>query len=196
MVATNTTSLATISASIASVLAVITGIVNLIISIRKSKQLKAQIDNVTAVINTTDDLRKSVLRSLEGIWELRGDFDKFRQVNAHHYSKGYLILQWNVRMENYDALYIYSVFEDYGEQPIVTVVAKGFSNGDISLNQSGTFKISFSIDTRAAKESLANIAKTFDLSFAAEYRNESNYVHRLISSYETDGTIGQLVFQR
>jgi hypothetical protein len=113
-------------------LGLIIAIINCISIYQQYEQAK-KINLIKFVIRDTEDIRNTLQKPFEGVWNYRVDFTLFHGKNELYESKGKAIFIWNPTNLNYDVYIGYSICK----KGLQSVVVCGFLKGYIRADQSG-----------------------------------------------------------
>ena len=183
---------------IPAILIIAANIIQIIAQSRQLKVIRKELEDRTAVIKDTSDLRSAVMHKLEGTWTLVGTFSKFQGDNNQYRSDGFLSLTWNQNRENYDAIYCYSVTKAWESTPVVTAISKGFTEEIKKTNSHLNFIcFTFNIMSRTIRDGSSNYSNTFSIKLKPNNaRDGGEIVDSLIGKFETPSTSGELAFTK
>ncbi len=167
----------------------------LIMQHRQSQRL----DLLQASIRDTDELRESLRKPLEGVWEHRIEFSKYFGQNIKYNSSGKAIFVWQAANSNY-AVYIgYGIKKEFGSEEVVS----GFLTGTLQANKDGwpaePFEINLRYAHRTGKGDFERVGvETFSFVKGAATPDTMNRSRagRITLEYETTLTFGKVTISR
>lgn len=178
---------------IPGIMVFLSSVIELIFQSRQLKSINSKLEGTHVIINDTSDIRNAINHKLEGFWKVNGTFNKYQGVEEEHKSEGYLILSWNSKNNNYDAIYCYSVCKVFEKNYFTTAICKGNSISDIEKNKS--ISVSFSIDSRTSSNGKNTYNKNFIMLFNI-VKDDGKMIRTLSSNFKTPNTEGTLIFER
>lgn len=176
-----------------AILVLLSSLIDFCLQLWQMKKLRKDFEGKQVIVNDTYDLRKALSRDLEGTWRLYGKFLKFQKNDINHFSRGYLILDWNVTQNYYDAIYCYSILKEYETECIITCVCKGVS---VNSNKKDEIRLQFDIEDRVSKDSFTNFRRNFSLVLKLNKDKTLQEIKYMSCKYETPDTEGELNFTK
>lgn len=177
-----------------AILTLLTCILTLIKSWLEIANLKKSLKHIQVVANPRE-MKEALIKPLEGLWRVIGNFDKYQGTNAMHYSSGYAIFSWDDTLNRYNIVYSYSVSQSFKNTNCVTAICHGYALVEKhGLHQNVILKMR--IENITFEENLtAPQSKEFTLitSLKAEI---SKSLRELSFSFKTDITNGTISFSR
>jgi hypothetical protein len=167
---------------------------SLIIQYRQAQRL----DMLQVTIRNADDLRESLRKPLEGVWDFKLEFSKFFGQEAPYISTGKAIIVWRAASNDYVVYVGYGIKQQWGTEEIVT----GFASGTLRANGDGwpvePFEIPMRYDYRTGKVGFERtIGETFSLMDGTSKRDETNkQAVRLTMKFENESTVGKVIMWR
>ena len=183
--------------AVSSLLAVfIANVTSLIIQYQQVKRL----NELQVTIRDVNDLRESLAKPLEGVWDYKLEFAKFFGDKDKPYeSNGKAIIIWHSAGNYYDVYIGYGIKYQWGTEDVVT----GLISGTLRTDEEGwpeqPFELPMRYDHRTGKSGFERtITETFSFSNGSVQRdNSKKKAVRIILAYDDKKTTaGQVTLWR
>ncbi len=134
----------------------------LLLGINVIQLVKAiKLENSKRIANISD-LKKFLDKPLEGIWEMRGEFEKYHGNTARYVSSGFATFSWNESTEKYDVWYAYSTQKENDNTDLVTAICSGSASSKKNGNIGREIKMTMHIDGRTSADGVNANSRTFE----------------------------------
>lgn len=155
-----------------------------------------RLENSKRIANITD-LKKFLDKPLEGIWEMKGIFEKYHGNTARYVSSGFATFSWNEGKEKYDIWYSYSTQKENDNTDLVTAICSGSASGDKNGNVGKTVKMTMHIDYRTSADGANANSRSFEF-ISKKITNQSDRITEIEIPFSSrDGqSKGTIYFRR
>jgi hypothetical protein len=182
--------------ALASLLAALVAtITSLIIQYRQVQRL----DELQITIRDTNDLRESLRKPLEGLWEYKLEFAKYFGQESPYISTGKAIIIWQPTSNDYGVYIAYGVKQQWGVEEVVT----GFLSGTLRTNGDGwpeePFDLPMRYDHRTGKIGFEHVIReSFSFTGGAIQRDASKKrATQIVMTYDDkETTLGKVMLWR
>lgn len=178
-----------------STIALAANIIVFITAIIQVYKLKKELKDVKIVINNTSDLRQSLIKPLEGVWEVRGSYTKYHYVVAIHNCTGYAFFYWDDIYKRYNVYYAYSVRKEQESIDLVTAICNGIAVSDENGKVGKKLVIQLTINSRSAIDGVNYFSKIFEFTTNKLIKKEDK-INRLEFEFKNSKTEGVIKFIR
>jgi hypothetical protein len=113
---------------------------SLIIQYKQSQRL----DELQVTVRDTNELRESLRKPLEGVWEYKLEFTKYFGKEEPYVSTGTAIIVWRPASNDHEVYIVYGIKPKWGVEEVVT----GFISGTLRTNGDGWPEEPFEIPMR------------------------------------------------
>lgn len=182
------------------IIAFTTNIIILITQAIQVYKLKKELKEVKLVINSTSELKRALNKPFEGIWEVRGFYAKYHNIELPHDCTGFADITWNDENKRYDIVYTYSVRQTKAPTDLVTAICRGTSTCDENgyLNKNKKLILNMKISNRTSSNGIINNLPSFEfISKKIDFYDETRVRAKKIEfDFSTNNSSGTIYFQR
>lgn len=174
-----------------AIVVLIGNIVVLITQLYKFSRLNKSLSRTTHIYNVSD-LKKSLEKPFEGVWQVCGIFEKYQGVGKRHRSSGFATFVWNESQNVYDVYYTYSTEKDNDNIDMVTAICTGQAR---DVNGGQKIKLTMRINNRTILGDIHPNSQYFDL-VSKKILVIDGKIIEIKFLFDTVNTKGEICFRR
>lgn len=165
------------------------------VQIMQIYRLKKEFNDVKIVVNNISDLKRALNKPLDGVWEVRGEYELYHGTRQIHNCTGYSVFTWNEDEKRYEVYYSYSVRKEQDTVDLVTAICRGNARGDNNGDVGRKLVLDMRICSRSAADETNSNAPIFEFKTEKICRS-ADRITKLEFEFETNGSKGKICFSR